>query len=189
MLGGPSVGRDLPTAKSVSHQEDRWVVESETGMGRACSESPQRHQKGVRSGGAGPEEAPLCSQTEDSPPRRQGRRDVSFSVTHHAQYPTSLFHSSGAGRPAGPPALALRRAGRSGRPAGPLALGLFLVSSRIDVLLRARVGLGGLSRQMDPLSDVCIFFPDESSWLVEVMCVMSVCFCLLFHRHNTSAHF
>ena len=95
MLGGPSVGRDLPTAKSVSHQEDRWVVESETGMGRACSESPQRHQKGVRSGGAGPEEAPLCSQTEDSPPRRQGRRDVSFSVTHHAQYPTSLFHSSG----------------------------------------------------------------------------------------------
>jgi hypothetical protein len=25
--------------------------------------------------------------------------------------------------------------------------------------------------------------------LVEVMCVMSVCFCLLFHRHNTSAHF
>ena len=80
-------------------------------------------------------------------------------------------------------------AGRLVDGAGPLALGLFLVSSRIDVLLRARVGLGGLSRQMDPLSDVCIFFPDESSWLVEVMCVMSVCFCLLFHRHNTSAHF
>ena len=32
------------------------------------------------------------------------------------------------------------------------------------MLLRARVGLGVLSRQMDPLSDVCIFFPDESSW-------------------------
>ena len=90
---------------------------------------------------------------------------------------------------AGPPALGLVRATEPGRPAGPPALGLFLVSSRIDVLLRARVGLGGLSRQMDPLSDVCIFFPDESSWLVEVMCVMSVCFCLLFHRHNTSAHF
>ena len=99
------------------------------------------------------------------------------------------FFPGGSGRPAVPPALGLRRATEPGRPAGPPALGLFLVSSRIDVLLRARVGLGGLSRQMDPLSDVCIFFPDESSWLVEVMCVMSVCFCLLFHRHNTSAHF
>ena len=66
---------------------------------------------------------------------------------------------------------------------------LFLVNSRNDVPLRAGVGLGVLSRDMDPLSDVCIFFSDESSWLVEVMYVMSACFCLLFHRHNMSAYF
>ena len=35
-------------------------------------------------------------------------------------------------------------------------------------VLRARVGLAGPSRQTDPLSDVCIFFSDVSSWLLEV---------------------
>lgn len=105
MLGGPSVGRDLPPVKSVSHHEERWVVDSEPGMGRVCSESPQAwlsqtvapSERGEEWGrwAAGAGEAPLCSQTEDSPPKILGTQSASFSVTHHAQYPASFFHSSG----------------------------------------------------------------------------------------------
>ena len=69
------------------------------------------------------------------------------------------------------------RVGSTSRPGGTWLLPGQLP---IDVPLRARVGLGVLSHQMDPLYDVCIFFSDESSWLAEVMCAMSACFAFCF---------
>ena len=175
------------------------------GAAPSSASPPRAHARGPGRGagerrGAG--EGPGASQGGHAVPLSRGgragpggrRRAPVAAVTRlRARVPFPLPRAVGGGRRArgrrrGPCALPFSPGG-SGRPAGPAALGLFLVSSRIDVVLRARVGPGGLSRQMDPLSDVCIFFPDESSWLVEVMCVMSVCFCLLFHRHNTSAHF
>lgn len=101
MLGGPSVGRDLPPVKSVSHQEERWVVDSEPGMGRACSESPQawlsqtvlpsERSEEWGSWAAGPGEAPLCSQTEDSPPKTPGTQRCLLLCHPPCPVPNFLF--------------------------------------------------------------------------------------------------